>query len=80
MINCFDSSEKRLARAFLLLARFEKNDEPEDVIPDVRQETLAAMIGTTRSRVKFFKNKFRKLGFIEYNGRLRVHNSLLTGC
>jgi CRP/FNR family transcriptional regulator, cyclic AMP receptor protein len=59
----------------LLLARFEKKDEPEEVIPDVRQETLAAMIGTTRSRVKFFKNKFRKLGLINYNGRLRVHNS-----
>jgi CRP-like cAMP-binding protein len=73
----FNSSEKRLARALLLLASFGKKDRPEEVIPDVSQETLAEMIGTTRSRVNFFMNKFRKLGFIDYNGRLRVHSSLL---
>lgn len=70
----FNSSEKRLARALL---HFEKKDSPEEVIPDVSQGTLAEMIGTTRSRVNFFMNKFRKLGFIHYNGGLRVHNSLL---
>jgi CRP-like cAMP-binding protein len=74
----FNSSEKRLARALLLLASFGKKDRPEGVIPDVSQETLAEMIGTTRSRVNFFMNKFRKLGFIDYNDRLRVHNSLLS--
>jgi len=74
----FNSSEKRLARALLLLANFGKKDRPEEVIPDVSQETLAEMIGTTRSRVNFFMNKFRKLGFIDYNDRLRVHNSLLS--
>jgi CRP/FNR family cyclic AMP-dependent transcriptional regulator len=74
----FNSSEKRLARALLLLARFGKKDMPEEVIPDISQETLAEMIGTTRSRVNFFMNKFRKLGFIDYNDRLRVHNSLLS--
>lgn len=74
----FNSSEKRLARALLLLARFGKKDKPEEVIPDVSQETLAEMIGTTRSRVNFFMNKFRRLGFIDYNDRLRVHNSLLS--
>lgn len=74
----FNSSEKRLARALLLLAQFGKKDRPEEVIPDVSQETLAEMIGTTRSRVNFFMNKFRKLGFIDYNDRLRVHNSLLS--
>jgi CRP-like cAMP-binding protein len=74
----FNSSEKRLARALLLLARFGKKDEPEEVIPDISQETLAEMIGTTRSRMNFFMNKFRKLGFIDYNDRLRVHNSLLS--
>jgi CRP/FNR family cyclic AMP-dependent transcriptional regulator len=73
----FNSSEKRLARALLLLARFGKKDKPEEVIPDISQETLAEMIGTTRSRVNFFMNKFRKLGFIDYNDRLRVHSSLL---
>src|SRR5689334_16601278 len=72
----FNSSEKRLARALLLLASFGKKDRPEEVIPDVSQETLAEMIGTTRSRVNFFMNKFRKLGFIDYDARLRVHNSL----
>lgn len=74
----FNSSEKRLARALLLLASFGRKDRPEEVIPDVSQETLAEMIGTTRSRVNFFMNKFRKLGFIDYNDRLRVHNSLLS--
>jgi len=74
----FNSSERRLARALLLLARFGKKDRPEEVIPDVSQETLAEMIGTTRSRVNFFMNKFRKLGFIDYNGKLRVNNSLLS--
>ena len=71
-------SEKRLARALLLLAHFGKKDSPEEITPDVSQETLAEMIGTTRSRVNFFMNKFRKLGFIDYNGGLRVHNSLLS--
>ena len=74
----FNSSEKRLARTLLLLARFGKKEKPEEVVPDVSQETLAEMIGTTRSRVNFFMNKFRKLGFIDYNDRLRVHNSLLS--
>jgi CRP/FNR family transcriptional regulator, cyclic AMP receptor protein len=74
----FNSSEKRLARALLLLAHFGKKDSPEEVTPDVSQETLAEMIGTTRSRVNFFMNKFRKLGFIDYNGGLRVHSSLLS--
>lgn len=73
----FNSSEKRLARALLLLARFGKEDKTEEAIRNVNQETLAEMIGTTRTRVNFFMNKFRKLGFIEYNGGLRVHNSLL---
>ena len=61
-----------------MLARFGKEDKPEDVAPEISQETLAEMIGTTRSRVNFFMNKFRKLGFIDYNDRLRVHNSLLS--
>jgi CRP/FNR family transcriptional regulator, cyclic AMP receptor protein len=74
----FNSSEKRLARALLLLAHFGKKDSPEDITPNVSQETLAEMIGTTRSRVNFFMNKFRKLGFIDYNGGLRVHSSLLS--
>ncbi|HET6935852.1 MAG TPA: Crp/Fnr family transcriptional regulator [Candidatus Angelobacter sp.] len=74
----FNSSEKRLARALLLLARFGKDGVPETVIPRVSQETLAEMIGTTRSRVSFFMNRFRKLGFIEYNGKLSVHSSLLN--
>jgi CRP/FNR family transcriptional regulator, cyclic AMP receptor protein len=75
----FNSSEKRLARALLILARFGKEDRPETVVPEVRQETLAEMIGTTRSRVNFFMNKFRKLGFIDYNGNggLQVYSSLL---
>ena len=74
----FNSSEKRLARLLLLLANFGKEGKPEAVIPKVSQETLAEMIGTTRSRVNFFMNKFRKLGFIEYNGGLNVHSSLLN--
>lgn len=74
----FNSSEKRLARALLLLARFGKDGAPELVIPKISQETLAEMIGTTRSRVSFFMNRFRKLGFIEYNGTLSVHSSLLS--
>ena len=74
----FNSSEKRLARALLILAHFGKEVAPETVIPSVSQETLAEMVGTTRSRVNFFMNKFRKLGFIHYNGGLQVHSSLLT--
>ena len=74
----FNSSEKRLARALLLLANFGKEGRPEPVIPKVSQETLADMIGTTRSRVSHFMNKFRKLGFISYNGSLEVHSSLLN--
>ncbi|MGA1984433.1 MAG: Crp/Fnr family transcriptional regulator [Acidobacteriaceae bacterium] len=74
----FNSSEKRLARILLLMAEFGKPGEPEQFIPQVSQETLADMIGTTRSRVSFFMNRFRKLGFIEYNGRIRVHKSLLN--
>jgi CRP/FNR family cyclic AMP-dependent transcriptional regulator len=74
----FNSSEKRLARILLLLAEFGKPGEPESLIPTITQETLAEMIGTTRSRVSFFMNRFRKLGFIEYNGRIRVHKSLLN--
>jgi CRP/FNR family cyclic AMP-dependent transcriptional regulator len=73
----FNSSEKRLARALLILARFGKEDTPEEVVPQVSQETLAEMVGTTRSRVNFFMNKFRRLGFIDYNGGLKVHSSLL---
>ena len=74
----FNSSEKRLARALLLLARYGKDDTPVRSIPAVSQEVLAEMVGTTRSRVNFFMNKFRRLGFIEYNGHLEVHSSLLT--
>ena len=74
----FNSSEKRLARTLLLLAHFGKESRPETVIPKVSQETLAAMVGTTRSRVSFFMNRFRKLGFIHYNGGLQVHSALLT--
>ncbi len=73
----FNSSEKRLARALLLLAHFGKKGRPEEVTPNVSQSTLAEMIGTTRSRVNFFMNRFSKLGFIDYNGGLWVHNSLL---
>ncbi len=74
----FNSSEKRLARILLLLAQFGKESKPETVVHKISQETLAEMIGTTRSRVSFFMNRFRKLGFIEYNGEIRVHNSLLN--
>jgi CRP/FNR family cyclic AMP-dependent transcriptional regulator len=74
----FNSSEKRLARVLLLLARFGKEGAPETVIPKISQETLAEMVGTTRSRVSFFMNRFRKLGFIHYNGGLQVHSSLLN--
>ena len=74
----FNSSEKRLARILLLLAHFGKEGKPETVIPKISQEMLAEMIGTTRSRVSFFMNRFRKLGFIHYNGGLEVHSSLLN--
>jgi CRP-like cAMP-binding protein len=74
----FNSSEKRLARLLLLLANFGKEGRPEPVIPKIKQETLAEMIGTTRARVSFFMNKFRKLGFIDYNGGIEVHSSLLN--
>jgi len=74
----FNSSEKRLARILLLLANFGKEGKPESVVPKISQEVLAEMIGTTRSRVNFFMNRFRKLGFIDYNGGLEVHGSLLN--
>ena len=74
----FNSSEKRLARILLLMAEFGKPGDPEPMIPKISQETLAEMIGTTRSRVSFFMNRFRKLGFISYDGRIQVHRSLLT--
>jgi CRP/FNR family cyclic AMP-dependent transcriptional regulator len=75
--HLFNSSEKRLARPLLLLANFGKEGGVETLVPDISQETLAAMIGTTRSRVSFFMNRFRRLGFIEYDDRIRVHKSLL---
>ncbi len=74
----FNSSEKRLARTLLLLARYGKHDAPERAIPKISQETLAEMVGTTRSRVNFFMNKFKRLGFIDYKDGLKVNNSLLT--
>jgi CRP/FNR family transcriptional regulator, cyclic AMP receptor protein len=74
----FNSSEKRLARILLLMAEFGQPGKQETLIPQITQETLADMIGTTRSRVSFFMNRFRKLGFIEYNGRIRIHKSLLN--
>jgi CRP/FNR family cyclic AMP-dependent transcriptional regulator len=74
----FNSSEKRLARTLLLLARYGKDDKPHAVLRDISQETLAEMIGTTRSRVNFFMNKFKKLGFIKYNGELQINTSLLS--
>jgi CRP-like cAMP-binding protein len=74
----FNSSEKRLARILLLLARFGKEGRSDEVIPKMSQEALAEMVGTTRSRVNFFMNRFRKLGFIDYNGRIEVHSSLLN--
>jgi CRP/FNR family cyclic AMP-dependent transcriptional regulator len=74
----FNSSEKRLARTLLLLARYGKEDQPHGVLPKMSQETLAEMVGTTRSRVNFFMNKFKKLGFIKYNGGLQINTSLLS--
>ena len=74
----FNSSEKRLARILLLMSEFGKPGEPAQFLPKISQETLAEMIGTTRSRVSFFMNRFRKLGFVEYDGRIRVHKSLLN--
>jgi CRP/FNR family transcriptional regulator, cyclic AMP receptor protein len=74
----FNSSERRLARTLLLLAQYGKEGKPETIVPKISQEVLAEMVGTTRSRVSFFMNKFRKLGFIEYNGGLSVHSSLLN--
>lgn len=74
----FNSSEKRLARTLLLLARYGKQDKPQRVLPKVSQQVLAEMVGTTRSRVNFFMNRFRKLGFIEYNGGLKINSSLLS--
>ena len=74
----FNSSEKRLARVLLLLANFGKEGTPQTVIPKISQETLAGIVGTTRSRVNFFMNRFRKLGFVEYNGGLKIHSSLLN--
>jgi CRP/FNR family transcriptional regulator, cyclic AMP receptor protein len=74
----FNSSEKRLARLLLLLAHFGKEGRPQPILVDISQETLAEMIGTTRSRVSYFMNKFRKLGLISYNGKIEVHNSLLN--
>jgi CRP-like cAMP-binding protein len=76
--HLFNSSEKRLARVLLLLANFGKTGEPQTVVPKISQETLAEIIGTTRSRVSFFMNRFRKMGFIDYNGGLEVHSSLLN--
>ena len=76
--HLFNSSEKRLARVLLLLAHFGKEGQTELIIPKINQEMLAEMVGTTRSRVSFFLNKFRKLGFIDYNGGLEVHSSRLT--
>jgi CRP/FNR family cyclic AMP-dependent transcriptional regulator len=74
----FNSSEKRLARTLLLLAHYDNQDQPQEVIPKVSQEVLAEMVGTTRSRVNFFMNKFKKLGFIQYNGKIHVNKSLLN--
>jgi CRP/FNR family transcriptional regulator, cyclic AMP receptor protein len=74
----FNSSEKRLARVLLLLANFGKNGSMELVVPKINQEMLAARVGTTRSRINYFMNKFRKLGLIEYNGSLKVHSSLVN--
>lgn len=74
----FNSSEKRLARTLLLMAEYGKPGEPETLIPEITQEALAEMIGTTRSRVSYFMNRFRKLGYLDYNGRIHIHKSLLT--
>jgi CRP-like cAMP-binding protein len=76
--HLFNSSEKRLARTLLLLARYGKEHQPQRLLPRISQETLAEMVGTTRSRVNFFMNKFKKLGFIEYEGGLKINPSLLT--
>jgi CRP/FNR family cyclic AMP-dependent transcriptional regulator len=76
--HLFNSSEKRLARALLLLARYGEHEKPQRVLPRLSQELLAEMVGTTRSRVNFFMNKFRRLGFIDYNGGLKIDNSLLS--
>ena len=76
--HLFNSSEKRLARILILLAHFGKDGKPEVAIPSISQETLAEMVGTTRSRINFFMNRFRKLGFVRYNGELMVHSSLLN--
>src|SRR5712691_4421335 len=76
--HLFNSSEKRLARTLLLLARYGKPETPALVLPKLSQEVLAEMVGTTRSRVNFFMNKFRKLGFIEYNGGIKIHSSLMS--
>ena len=76
--HLFNSSEKRLARVLLLLANFGKEGTPQTVIPKISQETLAEIVGTTRSRVSFFMNRFRKLGFIDYNGGMKIHSSLLN--
>jgi|SRR5579864_2692643 len=76
--HLFNSSEKRLARTLLLLARYGKENQPQRQVPRISQETLAEMVGTTRSRVNFFMNKFKKLGFIEYSGGLKINPSLLT--
>ncbi len=76
--HLFNSSEKRLARILLLLAQFGKEEKPETVIPKLSQEALAEMVGTTRSRVSFFMNRFRKMGFIKYNGDIQVNPSLLN--
>ncbi len=78
MDQLFNSSEKRLARTLLLMAAFGKPGEPVTLIPPITQEALADMIGTTRSRVSFFMNRFRRLGYIEYNGRIHVHKALLN--
>ena len=78
MYQLFNSSEKRLARVLLLMAHFGKEGKPEQVIPKISQETLAEMIGTTRSRVSFFMNRFKKMGLIHYNSGLHVHSSLLN--
>ena len=78
IVGRYNSSERRLARLLLLLANFGKEGSPQQISPGISQETLAEMIGTTRSRVSHFMNKFRKLGLIDYNGHIEVHNSLLS--
>jgi CRP/FNR family cyclic AMP-dependent transcriptional regulator len=78
MDQLFNSTEKRLARALLLLARYGKDDKPQRVLPKIPQETLAGMVGTTRSHINLFMNKFKKMGFIKYNGGLQINGSLLS--